>query len=113
MAEEVTCPNCKASIDDVVNDEKTKQSNLKDLYKRYCDCRDQELDRFWKNSTYVWIFLAVCFGAFGQVILKYFELEQNTSKYFFDLKKHTKPCCLSYHLLDYYVLLFGYGWLAE
>ncbi len=68
MAEEIKCPHCGASIEDVVNDEKTKQSNLKDLYKRYCECRDQELERFWKNSTYVWTFLVFCFTGYGVIM---------------------------------------------
>ena len=37
------------------------------LYKRYNQCRDAELDRFWKNSVFVWVFLALCFAAFGSL----------------------------------------------
>ena len=41
------------------------------LYKRYNQCRDAELDRFWKNSVFVWVFLALCFAAFGTLVKDY------------------------------------------
>lgn len=52
------------------NDQKP-DSNLKDLYKRYCDCRDQEIDRFWKHSVYLWTFLAICFTGYGFLLNSY------------------------------------------
>ena len=42
--------------------------NLKELYKRYCECREQEVNRFWENSKYVWTFLAVCFAGYGVLL---------------------------------------------
>ena len=112
MAEEIKCPHCGASIEDVVNDEKTKMDNLKELYKRYCECRDQELDRFWKNSTFVWIFLAICFGAFGQVILKYFDLKTADSNNIFDLKK-TYEVLLSFISFIGLLCSFIWVWMAR
>lgn len=71
MAEELLCPHCNKSLDDFINNEKEKKDDLKELYKRYNQCRDLELDRFWKNSVFVWVFLALCFGTFGKVFLDY------------------------------------------
>lgn len=48
-----------------------QKSNALDLYKRYNECRDAELDRFWKNSIFVWVFLALCFTALGSLIKDY------------------------------------------
>jgi len=45
--------------------------NLKVLYDRYNQCRDQELDRFWKNSTFVWVFIALCFTGYGTIVLNF------------------------------------------
>ncbi|MBR4623928.1 MAG: hypothetical protein IKO56_00155 [Alphaproteobacteria bacterium] len=86
--------------------------NLRDLYKRYCECRDQELDRFWKNSTFVWIFLAICFGAFGQVILKYFDLKTADSNNIFDLKK-TYEVLLSFISFIGLLCSFIWVWMAR
>jgi len=86
--------------------------NLKDLYKRYCECRDQELDWFWKNSTFVWIFLAICFGAFGQVILKYFDLKTADSNNIFDLKK-TYEVLLSFISFIGLLCSFIWVWMAR
>jgi len=72
------CPLCGQEMDDKATKEKVKIENLKELYKRYCTCRDAELDRFWKNSVFVWVFLALCFTAFGKVLLDYLEIiDQN------------------------------------
>lgn len=49
----------------------TKEEKYKLLYDRYTKCRDLELDRFWKNSVFVWVFLALCYGAFGKIIIDY------------------------------------------
>lgn len=71
-----------------INDTGVNKDTLKDLYNRYNQCRDQELDRFWKNSTYVWIFLALCFGGFSRILLKYLEIEVKPEKqYYFDMRK--------------------------
>lgn len=83
MAEEIKCPHCGASIEDVVNDEKTKQSNLKDLYKRYQECRDAELKRFWEDSKYIWVFMAVCFTAYGFLMSKILEQGCSINHYHF------------------------------
>ncbi len=50
---------------DKVNDSK---EGTELLYKRYCECRDQELERFWENSKYVWTFLAICFAGYGVLL---------------------------------------------
>lgn len=39
------------------------------LYNRYKQCRDQEIDRFWKNSVFVWTFLGMCFGAYSALFI--------------------------------------------
>ncbi|MBR4326806.1 MAG: hypothetical protein IKP73_14910, partial [Bacteroidales bacterium] len=58
------------------------------MYDRYNKCRDMELDRFWKNSVFVWVFLSLCFGAFGIVLMDYYaqegasKLDQNKAKIF-------------------------------
>ncbi len=39
------------------------------LYEKYWKCRDYELERFWKNSTFVWTFLGLCFGAYGVLFM--------------------------------------------
>lgn len=70
MAEEIKCPHCNKSIEDVVNDEKIKRENLKYLYKRYCDCRDKELDNFWKKTTYIWTVIGLCFTGYGALMSK-------------------------------------------
>lgn len=53
---------------DKVNDSK---EGTELLYKRYCECRDQELERFWKNSIYLWTFLAICFTGYGFLLSSY------------------------------------------
>lgn len=50
---------------------KKQLEKLKELYIRYNQCRDAELDRFWKNSVFVWVFLALCFAAFGTLVKDY------------------------------------------
>ncbi|MBQ3617345.1 MAG: hypothetical protein II939_04205 [Bacteroidales bacterium] len=44
------------------------KDNTGDLYKRYQECRDQELKRFWENSKYVWTFLGICFAGYGVLL---------------------------------------------
>lgn len=51
-----------------------EQKKLEKQYERYNKCRDQELEKFWKNSTFVWCFLLLCFGAFGKILLDYLDL---------------------------------------
>lgn len=50
---------------------KKELDKLEKLYNRYNQCRDLELDRFWKNSVFVWVFLALCFTAFGALVKDY------------------------------------------
>jgi len=57
--------------------------NLKDLYKRYCDCRDQELKRFWEDSKYIWIFMSVCFTAYGFLMAKLLESKCGINHYYY------------------------------
>ena len=68
--------------------------NLKDLYKRYCDCRDQELERFWKNSTFVWCFLTLCFTAYGLLISKFIDIDNLDCKLFKTQLFISCICCL-------------------
>ncbi len=63
LNEDIKCPHCGASIEADI-----EQKKLKQLYDRYNQCRDLELDRFWKNSVFVWVFLALCFTAFGTLV---------------------------------------------
>ncbi|MBO7440083.1 MAG: hypothetical protein J6U21_10450 [Bacteroidales bacterium] len=59
----------------MTNEEKAKkkrEKKLKELYTRYNKCRDAELDRFWKNSVFVWVFLALCFTALGILIFDHY-----------------------------------------
>lgn len=74
------CPLCGQELNDKAKAKKTKIENLKELYKRYCTCRDQEIDKFWKNSTFVWCFLLLCFGAFGKILLDYLDLSESDKK---------------------------------
>ena len=55
----------------------TQQGDLEKLYKRYCECRDQEIERFWKNSTFVWVFLSLCLTAFGILLRDYLKGQSN------------------------------------
>ncbi|MBR4624795.1 MAG: hypothetical protein IKO56_04570, partial [Alphaproteobacteria bacterium] len=50
------------------NSSDNSKDDLKDLYKRYCDCRDQEIENFWKKTTYIWTLLTVCFTAYGLLV---------------------------------------------
>ncbi|MBO7598437.1 MAG: hypothetical protein J6T70_15475, partial [Bacteroidales bacterium] len=52
-------------------EDRKKEKKLKELYTRYNQCRDAELDRFWKNSVFVWCFLLLCFTAFGMTVKDY------------------------------------------
>lgn len=52
-------------------EKKKREKKLKELYTRYNQCRDLELDRFWKNSVFVWVFLAMCFTTFGILVKDY------------------------------------------
>lgn len=54
-----------------------EQKKLEKQYERYNKCRDQELEKFWKNSTFVWCFLLLCFGAFGKILLDYLDLPES------------------------------------
>lgn len=68
----------------------TKNSN-DNLYKRYCTCRDQELDRFWKNSVFVWCFLLLCFGAFGIIMTDYVStIPEGNSKIYIEKEQCMK-----------------------
>lgn len=55
----------------------SEEEKLKLLYDRYNKCRDLELDRFWKNSVFVWVFLALCYGAFGKIVMDYLSNEKD------------------------------------
>ncbi len=55
----------------------SEEEKNKLLYERYTKCRDLELDRFWKNSVFVWVFLALCYGAFGKIIMDYLPNDDN------------------------------------
>ena len=52
-------------------EKKQREKKLKELYTRYNKCRDLELDRFWKNSVFVWCFLLLCFTALGKIVFDY------------------------------------------
>lgn len=56
-----------------------EKGKLKELYTRYNQCRDAELDRFWKNSVFVWVFLSLCFTAFG-ILVKEFNMPNTKLK---------------------------------
>lgn len=96
---------------DNTNNNSGQQDDLEKLYERYCDCRDQELERFWKNSTYVWIFLALCFGGFSQVLLKHIELKTTTEN-IYDLQKSYELllCIISFAGL---ICSFIWVWMAR
>jgi hypothetical protein len=76
LNEDIKCPHCGESIEADVEQKKYKQ-----LYDRYNQCRDAELDRFWKNSTFVWVMMALCYTALGLLISKYcgFDCEKTES----------------------------------
>ena len=65
------CPLCGQEMDERAIGEKTRIEKLKELYCRYNQCRDAELDRFWKNSVFVWTFLLICFSAYGFLLSRY------------------------------------------
>ena len=60
------------SITKEEQEKKQRQQKLKKLYTRYNQCRDAELDRFWKNSVFVWVFLALCFSGLGVLIFDHY-----------------------------------------
>ncbi|MBR4626010.1 MAG: hypothetical protein IKO56_10805, partial [Alphaproteobacteria bacterium] len=76
LNEDIKCPHCGETINADVEQKKYKQ-----LYDRYNQCRDAELDRFWKNSTFVWVMMALCYTAFGLLLSKYcgFDCEKTES----------------------------------
>lgn len=77
----------------------TEEEKMKLLYERYNKCRDLELDRFWKNSVFVWVFLALCFGAFGKVLMDYLE---------YDCKEHNIDNKDNYAIILAVVSCFGF-----
>ena len=54
---------------------KREKEKFEKLLARYNQCRDLELDRFWKNSVFVWVFLALCFTALGTVFTEYSRID--------------------------------------
>ncbi len=85
LNDDIKCPHCGETIKADIEQKKYKQ-----LYDRYNQCRDAELDRFWKNSVFVWVFLAFCFAAFG-TLMKDFNMPNVNLK-------PMSPC-------DYYLFL--------
>ena len=61
----------RQSITKEEQEKRKREKKLKELYTRYNQCRDAELDRFWKNSVFVWCFLLLCFTAFGMLVKDY------------------------------------------
>ena len=85
----------------------TKNSN-DNLYKRYCTCRDQELDRFWKNSVFVWCFLLLCFSAFGLIITEYVStIPKGNTKIYIEKEK----CKTLLAIIAYFGLLISNIWV--
>lgn len=59
---------------------KKELAKIEKLYTRYNQCRDLEIDRFWKNSVFVWVFLALCFAAFGAMVKDYYMPMRNLER---------------------------------
>lgn len=75
LNDDIKCPHCGETIKADVEQKKYKQ-----LYDRYNQCRDAELDRFWKNSTFVWVMMALCYTAFGLLLSKYYGFDSKPSE---------------------------------
>ena len=70
---DITGKNITTDTQSISADDKESKDDLVMLYKRYCECRDKELDRFWKTSAFVWTFLGICFAADGILITKFLD----------------------------------------
>lgn len=57
-----------------------EEKKMRELYDQYKASRDSELDKFWKNSMYVWTFLGLCFTAYGVLIIKYIDSNNDNLK---------------------------------
>ena len=51
----------------------SENEKIKFLYDKYNESRNQEMDKFWKNSMYVWTFLGLCFTGYGVLIFKFID----------------------------------------
>ena len=62
------------------------KDGVEKLYNIYNQNKNNELDRFWKNSMFVWTFIAICFTAYGTIILNFKDINKNifdnSSSYF-------------------------------
>ncbi len=62
------------------------REGIEKLYNIYNQNKDNELERFWKNSMFVWTFIAICFTAYGTIILNFKDINSdlfaNCSSYF-------------------------------
>lgn len=62
------------------------QDGIEKLYNIYNQNKDNELERFWKNSMFVWTFIAICSTAYGTIILNFKDINSdffaNCSSYF-------------------------------
>jgi len=56
----------------------TEEEKIKFLYDKYNESRNQEMDKFWKNSMYVWTFLGLCFTGYGVLIIKFIDTPSNS-----------------------------------
>lgn len=74
------------------------QGDLKILYKRYQECRDAELKRFWEDSKYIWIFMAVCFTAYGCLVTKILGQDSAVNHYHYVL---SVAICIVGFILSY------------
>lgn len=54
--------------------------NIKALFDAYNKSREHELDAFWKNSMFVWTFIAICLTVYGTVVLNF----ENENLSYFD-----------------------------
>lgn len=85
-----------------MTEEETKR--YKELYSQYKQSRDTELEKFWKNSMYVWTFLGLCFTAYSVLIYKYIDLSSNS----FKLQLSISAICTFGFLLS-----FVWRWMAQ
>lgn len=76
----------------------------KKMYEQYKQSRDAELDKFWKNSTYVWTFLGLCFTAYSVLIIKFIDTDGSN----FKLQLSLSAIC-TFGLL----LSFVWRWMAQ
>ena len=75
-----------SSNNDGVPHSAENNDGIEKLYNIYNQNKNNELERFWKNSMFVWTFIALCFTAYGTIIINFKDINsdifENCSSYF-------------------------------